>query len=178
MRNWAQKIFSRLRGLLIGLPPTEREVSDFSSPGKIQVSVSTSTGPRRGWNLKAWPGIFIDAFRSNRIAQLEHDLQEQRERSQLLEGQLMAMRSQTEYLREQAEQALSNERIVYQTGLNVDFQRKYGFALFPNAPHIPISAAPVSERSVVGGHASIRSLQEEQTAKFREAWSNKFEGTQ
>jgi hypothetical protein len=60
----------------------------------------------------------------------------------------------------------------------VDYQRKYGFALFPDAPHIPITAPPVSERSVPGGQVSIRSLQEEQTARFREAWAKKFEAAQ
>ena len=90
----------------------------------------------------------------------------------------MAMRSQIEYLREQAVEALKNERIVYQTGINVDYQRKYGFALFPDAPHLPISSAPVNDRIVVGEQVSIRALQEQQTDNFREAWAKKFEATQ
>lgn len=175
MKMWIYRLFSRLTVPLTGLSAMEMERSD-SAPGELtRVSVSTSTVRQRRPNWREWPGIFIDAFRSSRINQLERDLHEQRERALLLEGQLAATRSQIDYLREQADKAIENERVVYQTGINVDFQRKYGFAPFPNAPHIPVAQSAANESPVVGHHVSMRAAQEQESARFRDAWAKKFE---
>lgn len=154
---------------------TTRGNSDSQPEEPTRVFVSTSAAPRGVRNWREWLGTFIDAFRSRRIAQLERDLKEQRDRNLLLEGQIMVYRSQGERDRELADTAIANERTAYQSAFNVDFQRKHGVVPFPEAPHIPLDRGPI-KHGPVEAYARASDIQGELTAKFKEEMRTRYGG--
>ena len=91
----------------------------------------------------------------------------------LLEGRLIELQSQVSYLREEAAEAHRCERLMYQTQVNVDMQRKYGISVFDDAPKLPVSGEPAG-KTAWNEFEDIRLLQATATADFREQVKKRF----
>lgn len=151
--------------------PQDNYPSSPAEPIQVFASSLGASQPTRNW--PAWWATFTDAFRSRKIATLRHDLNEQHSRATLLEGRLIELQSQVEYLREQAAEAHRCERLMYQTQVNVDMQRKYGIAVFDEAPKMPVSGEPAGKTSW-SEFEDVRLLQARATAEFRDTVKQRF----
>lgn len=144
-----------------------------SSVEPIQVFASNSDANQPTRNWLGWLSTFTDAFRSRKIASLRHDLAEQHARATLLEGRLIEMQSQVHYLREEAATAHRNERLMYQTQVNVDMQRKYGVTVFPEAPKMPVSGEAPGKTSW-NEFDDVRLMQAQAGADFRDEFKKRL----
>ncbi len=87
-----------------------------------------------------------------------------------LQAENNSLRAQVTRLEEMLAESLANERKVYQMGVNIEMQQRYGTLPFPNAPHLPQDyvgrQAPRLEKPEL---ESPRSIQQRGIAMFREA---------
>jgi len=130
-------------------------------------SLCSTTEPRAIASESTFWRKCIEIFHCRRLAELEKDLRTEREARLLLEGQVTVQRSEIERWSQMAEDAIRNERIVYQTRMNVDMQQKYGFAMFPDAPMIPSEMySDARPAQIEPDYVSARSLQAEKVSEF------------
>lgn len=145
--------------------------SNSASPSTVWTQDSDSQAPSHS------PKASVPRFWSRlgeilhpaRVRELERELVQEREARLLLEGQLTATRSQLDWLREQVVEAQRNERTLYQTGVNAQFQTKYGIAPFPDAPKIPDSLTGFEmPTQIEPDYVDMRARQQQLTSEFFE----------
>lgn len=129
---------------------------------------SSTPASLTGGRFATLSSAFTQTFRSSTTASLKALLESEREARIRLEAQCSILKSELERANERLDESLRNERLVYQTGINVNYQQKYGFSPFPDAPKIPDhiydSKMP---HQIPPDYIDLRSEQAAATARFR-----------
>jgi hypothetical protein len=113
-------------------------------------------------------GTFWSRFTGTSRSVLEAELRIEREARAAFEGQCAALREEVEDLRKQRDDAVKNERMVYQMQVNANMQTRYGFAPFPDAPKIPDSFSGFERKDPVNSdYVNLRSVQAAARAKYQ-----------
>jgi len=167
-------MLSRLMAFVTMLFRTVPSAWRSTSPGHLPDGSSISSGNQRITNSATLWQTFTDLFRSRRILELEKLLAAERESRLLIEGQLVTQRGEIDYLREQAGEALKNERLVYQMQVNVNMQSKFGITPFPAAPAIPDSLTSHPQTPIANDYVMARTLQDEGWQSFRSQAAERF----
>lgn len=96
----------------------------------------------------------------------------ERLRAATLQGENIALRHEIESVRTQVAEAVNNERIAYQTQINIGYQQRYGIKPFPESPALPDSFNPTGAPSMpqfVSGHELAKRRTQEKLAEFYRA---------
>ena len=81
--------------------------------------------------------------------QVERQLHETSIAREGLQGEVRALRGEVERLREDLQAAHESERTAYRMLINVDYQLRYGFAPYPDAPKLPEGRMPSSNEPIL-----------------------------
>lgn len=103
-------------------------------------------------------------------------LREAQRRADELQGRNFELTREVDDLRQRLNEVTAEERLVYRTMLNVEYQTRYGWTPFPTEPHIPqhIEEKSVVEQAAQGGFHEARLFAEKQA---REDWMKLYDGT-
>lgn len=119
----------------------------------------------------AFSNTFTRIFRNSMLRNLRHELAVEKEARIRLDATCSLLRSELERANERLDEALRNERTVYQTGVNVSYQQKFGIVPFPGAPRIPDSLDQAKNPTqIMPDYIDVRSVQAERTSEFTERY--------
>lgn len=164
-------MWRRLAAALTGLsrPGSIPSASTFRAVESDQSSGSTRN--RMPDSCSAFSNTFTRIFRSSLLLSLRNELAIEKEGRIRLDAQCAILRSELERANERLDEALKNERIVYQTGVNVSYQQKYGIIPFPGAPRIPDSLDQAKmPMQIPPDYVDVRSVQAERLSAFTERY--------
>lgn len=164
-------MWRRLTAALTALfsPASTRSESTFQAV-PLDPSFS-STGSRTPSVLGLFSNTFTRIFRSSLLRELRHELAVEKEARIRLDAQCSILRTELERANERLDESLKNERIVYQTGVNVGYQQKYGIIPFPGAPRIPDSLDQASmPMQIPPDYVDVRAVQAEKLSAFTERY--------
>lgn len=164
-------MWRRLVAALTGLFQPGSTPSGYTSQAVQSDQSFGSTSRLMSASAEACSNTFTRIFRSSLLRDLRHELAVEKESRIRLDAQCSILRSELERANERLDEALKNERIVYQTGVNVSYQQKYGITPFPGAPRIPDSLdqskAPMQ---IPADYVDVRSVQAERVSEFTERY--------
>ena len=143
-----------------------------SSSAAIRSDLSSTSTSH--WTIAACESLsntFTRIFRSGLLRNLRSELALEKESRIRLDAQCAILRSELERANERLDESLKNERIVYQTGVNVSYQQKYGIIPFPGAPRIPDSLDQAKmPTQIPPDYVDVRSVQAERISAFTERY--------
>jgi hypothetical protein len=110
--------------------------------------------------------------------ELEQSLREASDARFELQGEVRALRGEVERMKEDLSASQKHERDAYQMLVNVDYQLKYGFAPFPDAPKLPEKLETHDTGGPVdSGYVPGRMLVEQGLAASREDFNKWLDGS-
>ena len=121
--------------------------------------------------------MFTRIFRSSLLRDLRAELALEKEARIRLEAECSILRTEMNRAQDRLDESLRNERIVYQTGVNVSYQSKYGIIPFPDAPRIPDSLDQAKmPMQIPPDYVDVRSVQAERYSEFTERYRQMRQG--
>lgn len=164
-------MWRRLTGALTALFSPESTRSESTSQAVRLDPSFSSTRSRMQSASGFFSNTFTRIFRSSLLRDLRHELAVEKEARIRLDAQCSILRTELERANERLDESLKNERIVYQTGVNVGYQQKYGIIPFPGAPRIPDSLDQASmPMQIPPDYVDVRAVQAERTSAFTERY--------
>lgn len=91
----------------------------------------------------------------------------------LLQDRINTLQSQVSELQRQVTEAHEQERLAYQAMVNMEIQPRYGFVMFPRAPHMPEGSDRESIKPIAAPYAQGRDIAKRESAKTLSEWAKR-----
>lgn len=83
-----------------------------------------------------------------------------------------SLQSQVTELQRQLGEAQENERTAYRAMVNMEVQPKYGFVMFPEAPHMPEGTDRPDLKPIRSNYVQGRDVAKRESAKALRQWAD------